>query len=133
MEKAPLALMYRARLARFLRSQRKLGEAHALLDEALSVSPDWLDGYYQRALTYESAGNLPKALDSAWHAVELLPPELTFERPVREYLASLLIRSGRPAAARTMIQQTLEITPEWGGGWMLLAKLTENEIEQRSR
>ncbi|WP_300807498.1 hypothetical protein [uncultured Desulfovibrio sp.] len=133
MEKAPLALMYRARLARFFRSQHNFDATHALLDEALSISPDWLDGHYQKALTYEAAGDLPKALNSAWQAVELLPPELTFERPVREYLASLLIRSGRPAAARTMIQQTLEITPEWGGGWMLLAKLAENEIEQRSR
>ena len=126
MEMAPLAMHYQARLVSVLRQFRCLAEAEAVLDEALTLCPDWPDGHYQRSLNQVAAGLMSQATESARKAVGLLPPELHFARPYMTHLVSLLLSTNRGREAEKQLRHVLKTVPEWGEGWKLLSELYEN-------
>lgn len=126
MELAPLAMHYRGHLARIFRKMRRLDEAKAAIEEALDLYPEWPDGYYHRSLNDLSAGLHKQALASALRAVELLPPELNFDRPYALHLVSLLLKAGRSQDAEKLVREFLEQVPEWGAGWKILSEIYEN-------
>jgi tetratricopeptide (TPR) repeat protein len=83
-------------------------QAHHHFARAVSMNPEYADGYYNLSLTYESSGNNRKAIEALEAAVENDPEGIN----ARVRLAALYVQVGDLEKGRQMAREVLAVEPD---------------------
>lgn len=86
--------------------QHKYAEAAEKFAKATRESPDHVDAFYNKALAYELAGNLPEAIAAYVSVLHLAPEDVTAEQKMNE-----LVHKWHGTRAPTLPETSVRDTP----------------------
>jgi tetratricopeptide (TPR) repeat protein len=118
---------YRLKLGECYIEMERYADAERVIREALEEQPDLPRAHFNLALAYESRGQIERAV--AEYEAELAQTPGAFKAAFN--LGKLLMRA-RPQEARTRFRESVEWNPEFGMGYLYLAKtlLDTGELEE---
>jgi arylsulfatase A-like enzyme/Tfp pilus assembly protein PilF len=97
---------------------KRYPEAESRLREALGAKPDLAAVHYDLALVHEARGETARAV--AEYEAELARDQKAYRASFN--LGKLLLRTGRASEATRRFRQTVEAKPDFGTGYLYLAK-----------
>jgi tetratricopeptide (TPR) repeat protein len=118
---------YRLKLGECYIELERHADAERVILEALEEKPELPRAHFNLALAHEGRGQIERAV--AEYEAEIAQTPTAFRAVFN--LGKLLMRA-RPEEARTMFRQTVEWNPEFGTGYLYLAKtlLDAGELEE---
>lgn len=96
-------------------------EAERFIKYGLELNPSWEEGYFQRSFLEQRNGQLEKAIESVSKAIYLAPLAIAY----RARLAGLLRELGHLDQALAIVDEVLQISPQWADGFFLRSTIWE--------